>query len=116
MKSRGSNFQTSKAEDQLFTLLCENYANVQRHVPINGWDIDFYIEDIDTYINMNGIYWHGRDISEEQLRESTSKQSKTILGTKIRDSLRQLWFDENNKKLVIIWEDELSSAIQKIKS
>lgn len=116
MKSRGTNFQSSKAEDHLFKLLCEEYTSVQRHVPVNGWDIDFYIEDVGTYVNMNGIYWHGRDLSEDQLSESENKQSKTILGTKMRDSLRQLWFDENNKKLVIIWEDELSAAIQKIKS
>jgi G:T-mismatch repair DNA endonuclease (very short patch repair protein) len=114
MKSAGANFQSSKVEDRLFEILTVSFAKVHRHVEINGWDIDFYIEDIDAYINMNGVYWHGRDMSHKQLEESVTKQSKTILGTKLRDELREKWFLENKKKLVIIWEDELESAIQKI--
>jgi hypothetical protein len=41
-------------------------------------------------------------------------KSKTILATKIRDDLREKWFKENKKKLVIIWEDELDTAIERL--
>lgn len=116
MKSAGANFQSSKVEDRLFEILAGSFVKVHRHAEVNGWDIDFYIEDIDVYVNMNGVYWHGRDMSHTQLEESMTKQSKTILGTKLRDELREKWFLENKKKLVIIWEDELESAIQKINS
>ena len=116
MKSAGANFQSSKVEDRLFEILTVSFAKVHRHVEVNGWDIDFYIEDINAYVNMNGVYWHGRDMTHKQLEESMTKQSKTILGTKLRDELREKWFLENKKKLVIIWEDELESAIQKIAS
>lgn len=115
MKSKGLNFQSSKVEDHLFENLKDAFVEVHRHVEVNGWDIDFYIKDIDAYVNMNGVYWHGRDMSNEQLEASTTKQSKTILGTKLRDAIRSTWFLENKKKLVIVWEDELESAIRKIK-
>lgn len=116
MRSAGTNFQSSKVEDNLFKMLTSAFKEVHRHVEMNGWDIDFYIKDNDTYVNMNGVYWHGRDTTNEQLSESLTKQSKTILGTKMRDALREKWFLENKKKLVIIWEDELESAVQKISS
>jgi G:T-mismatch repair DNA endonuclease (very short patch repair protein) len=116
MRANGANFQSSKVEDRLFKILISAFKEVHRHVEMNGWDIDFYIKDNDTYINMNGIYWHGRDMSNDQLTESSTKQSKTIIGTKMRDALREKWFLENKKKLVIVWEDELESAVQKISS
>lgn len=115
MKSKGMNFQSSRVEDHLFENLKDSFVEVYRHVEVNGWDIDFYIKDIDTYVNMNGVYWHGRDMTHKHLEESMTKQSKTILGTKLRDESREKWFLENKKRLVIVWEDELESAIQKIK-
>ena len=115
LKDANYNFQSSKKEDELYELLIKHFQFVERHVVINGWDIDFYIKDIDTFVNMNGIYWHGRNVSEKELLESSTKQSKTILSTKKRDAQREKWFKENNRILKIIWEDEFDVAIEKTK-
>jgi len=114
MKLNGRNFQSSKIEDYLYEILCQNFTKVERHVPINGWDIDFHIADINVYVNMNGIYWHGRNMSNDILIKTKTGQAKTIFETKLRDEAREKWFLENNKKLIIIWEDEIHLAIQKI--
>jgi hypothetical protein len=116
MKERNVNFQSSKVEDKLYEILKINFIEVERHVAINGWDIDFYIKDIDMFVNMNGTYWHAKNKTEEQLLQCSSKRSKTILGTKKRDEKREKWFKENNKKLTIIWEDEINIAIEKLRA
>lgn len=101
---------TSKPEDALYARLCEFFGDVQRQATVNRWSIDFYIPSIDTYINMNGIYWHGRGKTEEELLSSNSKQDKTILSTVKRDKLRESWFRAHKKRLVIVWEDEIEST------
>jgi hypothetical protein len=98
--------QASAGEDALFTLLVERFPLVQRHVNVGRWNIDFYVPEIDTYVNYNGTYWHGKNFTDEKLLESASKQAKTILGTKRRDEERELWFKENNMNLVVVWEDD----------
>lgn len=100
---------SSKPEDELYKRLCEMFSEVQRHVSVNRWDIDFYIPEIDTFVNMNGIYWHGRGKTDEELMGSSSKQDKTILSTVKRDRLREVWFKERKKKLFIVWEDEIEN-------
>jgi hypothetical protein len=104
---KNRSWTSSKPEDTSYLKLCEIFQKVERHIEINRWDIDFYVPEIDTYINMNGIYWHGREKTEKELSESSSRQDKTILQTKRRDNLRFRWFKENNKNLVVIWEDEI---------
>lgn len=107
---RNKSWVTSKPEDALYARLCEFFGDVQRQATVNRWSIDFYIPSIDTYVNMNGIYWHGRGKTEEELLSSGSKQDKTILSTVKRDQLRESWFKKNQKKLVIVWEDEIESV------
>jgi len=107
---RNKSWVTSKPEEALYVRLCEIFGDVQRHATVNRWDIDFYIPSIDTYINMNGIYWHGRGKTEEELLSSNSKQDKTILSTVKRDKLRESWFRAHKKRLVIVWEDEIEST------
>lgn len=98
--------QASAGEDTLFNLLVERFPLTQRHVNVGRWNIDFYVPEIDVYVNYNGTYWHGKNFTYEQLLESPNKQAKTILGTKRRDEERETWFQNNNMNLIIVWEDE----------
>lgn len=105
---------TSRPEERLYQVLLETFPDTQRHVSVNRWDIDFHIPSIDVYVNMNGIYWHGKEKTEAQLIESGSKQDKAIARTIRRDVKRKEWFSANNKKFVVIWEDEIEIAISLI--
>jgi hypothetical protein len=96
----------SAGEETLFKLLVERFPLTRRHVNVNRWNIDFYVPEIDTYVNYNGTYWHGKNLTDEYLLESPSKQAKTILGTKRRDKEREIWFRENVMNLVVVWEGD----------
>ena len=43
------------------------HDNVVHHVCIDGFRIDFYVKSIATYVQLDGIYWHGLDKPYEQL-------------------------------------------------
>jgi G:T-mismatch repair DNA endonuclease (very short patch repair protein) len=98
--------QTSSGEEKLYSLLVEMFPFTQRHVNIEKWNIDFYIPEIDCFVNYNGVYWHGKNFSDDQLVSSATKQSKTILETKRRDREREAWFKESGKNLIVVWGDE----------
>lgn len=104
---RSSSFE----EDRIFEKLRVIFPNTERQIPIHKWTIDFYVPEIATYVNFNGVYWHGRYDSEEFLTSSSTKQSKVILGTKNRDRERRTWFDLQGLLFFEIWEDSSDSDI-----
>ena len=106
--------QASRGEDEIFAALVEVFPQTQRHVRVHRWNIDFYIPELDTYINYNGVYWHGRYVSDSDLQASSTRQSKITLGTKRRDRERAVWFAEQGMCLEIIWEDERAAALSRI--
>jgi hypothetical protein len=106
--------QASKGENEVFEALVQVFPQTQRHVRVHCWNIDFYIPELNTYINYNGVYWHGRYVSDSDLQVSPTRQSKTILGTKQRDRERAVWFVEHGMCLEIIWEDERAQAVAEL--
>lgn len=69
LKRTGKLF-TSKPELELLRLLQEKFGNnnVEHHVQIDGYRIDFYVKSIDAYVQLDGIYWHGLNAPYDQLR------------------------------------------------
>lgn len=106
LKLKG-NSKTSKQEDKLFEVLCNLFgSNVERQVGVKSWEIDFYIPSIFTYINFNGVYWHGRYSSIKELENSPNPQAKKIIETKYRDSKRECFFKNEGINFTVIWEDD----------
>lgn len=93
----------SMREDLLYESLVAIFGEVERHVPIHRWNVDFYIPCIKTYLNFNGDYWHGKTLKEGDERNS---HRKIILETVRRDSEREAWFKENNIPFIVIWEGD----------
>ena len=106
--------QASLGEDAVYEALVRVFSRTQRHVRVHRWNIDFFIPELDTYINYNGVYWHGRYTSDAELQASPTRQSKIILGTKQRDREREVWFVEQGLCLEIIWEDEREEALSRL--
>lgn len=106
---RNRSWTTSKPEERLYEILLQKYSEVQRQVPVGRWVMDFYIPETDTYVNLNGSYWHGRGKTREELLASPSPRDKVILSTVERDLLREMWFRESGRNLIIIWEDEVEN-------
>ena len=68
LKQKGLLF-SSAPEEKFYELLLEKFDNedVIHHVIVDGYRIDFYIKSIDTYIQFDGVYWHGLNAPYDQL-------------------------------------------------
>ena len=112
---------SSKIEDEFFVCLQE-FANkhsytVQRQVNIRDrWIIDFYIPEIDTYIEFDGVFWHGINKTIEELHEHANESKtkagiwKGVLKNKHKDAKVNKWFEVCGKKLVRILDEEYLKA------
>lgn len=110
MKENGT-YHGSKVENQIYDVLCEIFGvdDVVRQRPINGWIIDFYVTSIQLYLQVDGIYWHGLDRSIEEIKKFKNKRDVTIFQAFQRDKQQDVWFPENNLKLVRITDKEIKS-------
>lgn len=101
----------SKPEDQLHEQLCAQFGttNVQRQVLMNNrWPIDFYISTINTYVQCDGVYWHGLDRPIEVIAEHRTKRDVTIHLRVFGDRHQTAWFNEHHLRLVRITDEELA--------
>jgi hypothetical protein len=94
-------YSHSKIEDAFYDALCEkfNHDNVERQVIINGWSIDFYIKSIDTYVQFDGVYWHGLDRPRNVIEKSSSPRDRVILTVLDKDPKQNEWFKIQQKRL-----------------
>lgn len=107
MKKNGS-YAKSQAEDRFYDYLCSTFgtlsANIERQVRINNWSVDFKIGE--TYIQFDGIYWHGLNRPLQEIKSSKSPRDEVILKTFYRDQEQNKWFKENNLKLIRVTDKE----------
>lgn len=108
---RNQSYSKSSIEDEFFNELCARYEkhDVNRQVEVNGWSIDFYIKSIDTYIQFDGVYWHGLDRPIERIVEYRTPQEKAIHKTYLRDQEQVQWFADNGLRLVRITDSQFKS-------
>lgn len=79
---------------------------------INGWKkwYDFYLPDFNTLVEIDGTYWHGKDLDEMKLN---SQQ----LQTRNNDLLKNELAINQGFRLIRIWSNEIQNFdINKIKS
>lgn len=69
-----------------------------------GWKkwYDFYLPNIDTLIEVDGTYWHGKNIEDSMLNAQQTKTRKN-------DKLKNQMAIDQNYKLIRIWEDEIDN-------
>lgn len=120
-KKKNGTYRQSKIELKFGKFLKEHFDIVKSQALTNGWLIDFYVPEINTYIQFDGVYWHGLDRPIKQIRESKSSRDKQILKGVARDKKQNKWFKANKLRLIRITDQEFSkedfsSIIKKIKS
>lgn len=108
MKREGT-YRKSKPENKFYTILCDKFGtdNVERQCFINKWPIDFYVKSIGTYIQLDGVYWHGLDRPIELIAEHKTKRDVQIHKKWLTDREQDKWFITNNLTLVRITEMQL---------
>lgn len=98
---------TSVGEGELAKLLEQKHGEVKRFVFVNGWSIDIFVPSINTYVQFDGIYWHGLDRPIEEQRNLKIKKKY------FRDIEQNEWFLSHGLKLIRITDVEWEEALDK---
>lgn len=109
---RNGTIKESRPERRLVVCFQTIFDDLETHVTVNGWSIDFYIKSIDTYFQVDGVYWHGLNRPIEKIIENVNNGNHTdkmILGKYNRDKEQNIWFFEQNKKLVRITDLQINA-------
>lgn len=103
---RNGTYRQSKPEIRFRQLLETRYGphNVLAHIrpPNTTWPIDIRVLPIDTWIQIDGAFWHGLDRPIEQLRTSTKTVDSVILKKWNTDRAQEKWFQEHGLHLLRI--------------
>ena len=93
----------------MHTILCRAFGDgkVKRQMRMGRWTVDFYVEGIDTYVELDGEYWHGLDRPLDVIALCTTRTDRKILGTHHSDRMQDEWFRDNALRLIRITDKEL---------
>lgn len=110
-KKTNGTYKSSTIEEQFYEQLCSVYSkeNIEHPILANGWSIDFFIRPINTYIQFDGIYWHGLDRPIEDISNSTLARDRNITKKYYTDIQQNIWFTQNNLKLIRITDKQYRS-------
>jgi len=103
-KKDNGTYAASTVEKEFGDFLREIFGqeNVQHQILTNNWAIDFYIQTYDTFIQFDGVYWHGLDRSVDVISKSDHLRDKRILETLHQDEMQNEWFKSQNLALIRI--------------
>ena len=112
-KKKNNSFHISKPEQEIYEKLCEKFKSVKRQYKCVRYPFccDFYIEDIDLFIEFQGTWTHGgepfnKDTCKQQLLEWQEKAKfsefyeAAIETWTIRDVEKRRWANEYNLKWI----------------
>jgi hypothetical protein len=104
-------FNVSKPEDLCWKFLCCRYGtkNVERNVTVNyRWPVDFLIVSLATFVQIDGVYYHGLDRPLAEISKHCTATDVQIHKKYLTDREQDIWFPANNIKLVRVTDIELS--------
>lgn len=101
-RKQNGTYGMSYAEGRFYTFLCDHYGSdaVERQVIVNGWSIDFYIKSTKTWVQFDGVYWHGLMYAYSEL----------TVGQRVvydKDRAQDSWFLARGMQLVRITDTDL---------
>jgi len=95
------NYKDTKPEIKSEKILEENNINYKKQFRLGNRLFDFYLPDYNILIEVDGIFYHGKNIKDEDLKYDIQKKSRKI--DKLKDKIAL----DNGYKLFRVWEDEL---------
>lgn len=105
IKERGL-YDRSRAEQVAFEKLNTAFNKIERHAFCNGWEIDLFVEDMKTYVQIDGVFWHGLDRHLEEIIALKNKLDSRILMTHAKDRKQDAWFNARSMRLARITDKE----------
>ena len=102
-KRKNNSFNVSKPEEFIYNILKENYTDVKREYnedPRYPWHCDFYIPKIDTFIELQGYYTHGKHPFNKNSKEDIDRLNK--LKIKYKD-----YYENKGKwpQIISVWTE-----------
>lgn len=103
----------SMTEDHFYEILSHKFgeSNIERQVNLHVWLIDFYIKSINTYVQFDGVYWHGLDRPIEEIALHKTLSDATIETTYKRDIEQNKWCAERGVRFVRITDREFKRQV-----
>lgn len=83
---------TSRIERRFGDDLCKAFPDVAAQVWINDKCVDFYVPSIDTYVQFDGVYWHGLDRPIDIIAEGRTARDVQIYKKWLSDREQDAWF------------------------
>ena len=118
-KIKNNSYAKSKLEDKCYLALCKVFNYVERqYISIKyPFKCDFYIKDIDTYIEINGYWTHGKHafnsnniddlkIIEQWKTKNTKLYNVAIFNWTVTDVLKRTTAKNNNLNYLEFWTYE----------
>lgn len=103
----------SRIEQRFIDALREIFIDVKHQLTVNGWSIDAHVADVDAYVQVDGVYWHGLDRPLSFIEESAKNGSKidaAIFKKHGVDRVVDDYFRSNGLRLVRITDREIMEA------
>jgi hypothetical protein len=88
----------SRPEVQLRNALIDVWGNtnILIHTMLNGWSMDILIVPLNTYVQVDGVYWHGLNRDITSIKTSISCVDKAIYKKWLRDREQDIWFTQQS--------------------
>lgn len=116
-KRRNGSMRESVPERLLRQLLQEQFGvdNITSHIRLHRCSIDMHIKPINTYVQFDGVYWHGLDRPYSLLKEEAkfSERSRVILDKYDRDRMLDDYCASHGIRLVRVTDVEFYIDSQK---
>jgi len=95
-------FKDTKPELEVERILKDNDINYIKQFRLGNRLFDFHLSDYNTLIEVDGNYWHSKNIKDEDIIYKVQKNIRKI--DKLKDSIAS----DNEYNLIRVWEDELN--------
>jgi len=90
----------TKPEKEVFDILTNNNIIFETQYEFRGRYFDFAIPSKKILLEVDGVYWHGKGISDNELNEAQHR-------TRENDKYKNMLVESSDWTLIRIWEDEI---------
>lgn len=112
---KNKSFTKSKPEEHLLEFLRVIDSDIEHHKkhPELGFVIDYYSPRYDMWIQFDGIYWHGKNTTEDKLKEDPRFSCRDSNASGIYRNIQNDKI-QNTKigNLIRFWEDDFRKAFK----
>lgn len=105
----------SKSEIKFEAILRQYFAEVEIQQHVKRWPIDFYLPELDVYVQFDGVYWHGLNRDKSVIEEGAARGCANdicILDRMKNDALQAVYFKHNDLTLVRVTDLEVKNAVK----